>query len=77
MIPGLGEGWLLHCDNRITRRKLFAVVYDPRGRIAFRSRLVGDCMAYLDAEGVTSYTLFSPDAPFHAFVRTFEPQSEY
>lgn len=63
MIKHLRGQWVVHVDNRITRRKLFVTLYDPEGALRFRSRLTGEIIAYLDAEGVTEYILYSPELP--------------
>lgn len=59
--PPEGELWFIEIDRYITRRKLFHIVANPQGEIMFRSRLLGDCIRYLEAEGQTEYMLFCPN----------------
>lgn len=60
----LGD-WTIWPDQRVTRRKLFHIVTTPTGEVAFKSRLLHECVDYLDALEVTAYQLrwFPPDNP--------------
>lgn len=55
------EFWCITVDRYITRRKLFHIVSNPQGEIMFRSRLLGDCIAYLAAEGQNEYMIACPN----------------
>lgn len=58
---------MVFVDNYITRRKLFHVVYDGDLKRRFRSRLLGDCINFLHAEGIEEYELRWPgQAPLTA-----------
>lgn len=61
--------WCVWPDQRITRRKLFHVVTTPQGEVAFRSRLLHECMEYLDAMEVREYELrwYPPENPALGF----------
>lgn len=48
----------IHADLRITRRKLFHVVADASGAPVYRSRLIGECLAWVAREGQADVTLF-------------------
>jgi hypothetical protein len=52
-----GEPWVIICDAQLTRRKRYHAVLDPAGVERLKSRILWDCIAYLDAEGVTRYQL--------------------
>lgn len=50
--------WTIWLDLPITRRKIYHTIKDPVGNRVFSSRFLSECLAYLDAEGVTEYTLY-------------------
>lgn len=52
--------WALYLDQWITRRKIYHIVQNPAGETVYKSRYVGECMAFLAAEGVSRY-LVHPD----------------
>lgn len=54
-------GWSIITDLPITRRKRRHAVISPAGANVFQSWLLWDCFQWLDAEGVTSYTLRASD----------------
>lgn len=49
--------YVIWLDLPITRRKIYHSVLDPGGARVFSSRFLSECLAYLDAEGVTEYVL--------------------
>lgn len=53
----LGAPWQIVTDNLLTRRKRYHAVMTPLGDCAFKSRVLWDCVEYLDAEGVREYVL--------------------
>lgn len=59
----------IYVDMQITRRKTYHVVTDWLDKPLYRSRLLSDCIAYMDEAGVTEYTLIpeaqrQPELPF-------------
>ena len=50
-------GWLIWPDLEITRCKRYHMVMNPDRKIVFRSRVLRECVAYLDAEDVAAYRL--------------------
>lgn len=54
--------WTIHLDLLVTRRKLFHVVTDPQGIVAFKAREVSACFRYLLEQEVSAYKLqLAPD----------------
>lgn len=51
------DSWHIVTDCRLTRRKYYHAVIGPDGTDRFRSRILWDCVEYLDAEGVSEYQL--------------------
>lgn len=49
--------WTIYADLRITRRKLFHVVQNPKGETVYRSRLLGACLEFCEAEGAEEIVL--------------------
>lgn len=47
----------IYADLRITRRKLFHVVQNEAGELVFKSRLLGECIAFAEEEEATSIQL--------------------
>lgn len=56
MTPEPPPGWVIWPDIEITRRKRYHMVMDPQRRVVFRSRVLLECVAYLEAEEVEAYT---------------------
>ncbi len=55
--PFDGSPVTIHLDCELTRRKRFHCVVSERGSVLFRSRLVSDCISWLDSEGVEQYNI--------------------
>lgn len=61
MVSGANSRWSIWVDHRITRRKWYHVVQNPEGKTVFASRLVGECVDYLIAEGITEFDMAGPE----------------
>lgn len=56
--PGLSfESWTILTDCPLTRRKRAHAVFTPEGHPVFKSRILWDCVEYLDAIEVEEYKL--------------------
>lgn len=62
------DGWAVHVDSRITRRKVFAFIVDPSGQTVYRSQFISDIFDILDDWGVVRYKV-------HGDYGTYECQS--
>ena len=58
MIAGAPPGWIIWPDLMITRRKRFHIVTDPAGDTRFRSRVLLECVRWLEEEGINEYTIY-------------------
>lgn len=57
----LEDGWSLHCDQLITRRKRYHIVCDADRVPIYRSRLLCECIDYCRAEGLASIQVYLPE----------------
>lgn len=53
-------GWLIVCDEQLTRRKFFHCVVNPADECVFISRHLWECIEWLVAEDVEVYQLIPP-----------------
>ena len=53
--------WVIWVDCVITKRKRFHCVFDPADEEKFRSRVLWDCIEWLEAEEVEVYWLLASD----------------
>lgn len=49
--------WVVFIDQQITRRKRYHLVCDPDDVQRYRSMWLGECLAWLETEGVDRYML--------------------
>lgn len=51
------ERWAIWCDYQITRRKRYHACKSPEGDWCYQSRLLWECVEWMDANGHTEYDL--------------------
>lgn len=68
--------YTIHADCSITRRKRFFLVTDHEQKIRFRSRYLGDILAWMDAEGERVYFIAIEGGPNRVLCQALNDEKE-